>query len=67
MQYCALGFDVNVIMSFANNSYLDAPGIAPFARVTTARGMVVVDRLYNGYGDMTSVCTEPGFNSYCNG
>lgn len=37
-----------VFINYADNSYLDEQGFAPFGRVMT--GMDVVDRLYSGYG-----------------
>jgi peptidyl-prolyl cis-trans isomerase A (cyclophilin A) len=37
-----------VFINYADNSYLDKDGFAPFGRVVT--GMEVVDKLYSGYG-----------------
>jgi peptidyl-prolyl cis-trans isomerase A (cyclophilin A) len=37
-----------VFINYADNSYLDQQGFAPFGRVVT--GMDAVDRLYSGYG-----------------
>jgi peptidyl-prolyl cis-trans isomerase A (cyclophilin A) len=37
-----------VFINFADNSYLDKDGFAPFGQVVT--GMEVVDKLYSGYG-----------------
>jgi len=39
-----------MFINFGDNSFLDGQGFAPFGRVT--EGMEVVDKLYNGYGDM---------------
>ena len=41
-----------LFINYANNSYLDASGFAPFARVTS--GMSVVDAIYSGYGQTPS-------------
>ena len=38
-----------VFISFKDNSFLDNQGFTPFGQVT--KGMDVVDKLYNGYGD----------------
>jgi peptidyl-prolyl cis-trans isomerase A (cyclophilin A) len=38
-----------VFVNLANNARLDASGFAPFGKVT--RGMSVINKLYNGYGD----------------
>lgn len=37
-----------VFINYANNSYLDASGFAPFAQVIS--GMDVVNQIYSGYG-----------------
>ena len=38
-----------IFINYRDNSYLDGSGFAPFGQVT--KGMMVVDRLYSGYGD----------------
>ena len=38
-----------VFINFADNSFLDEKGFAPFGRV--ASGMNVVDKIYSGYGE----------------
>ena len=38
-----------LFINYANNSYLDASGFAPFAQVTD--GMNIVDQIYSGYGE----------------
>jgi len=37
-----------IYINYADNSYLDDSGFAPFAQVTS--GMDIVDRIYSGYG-----------------
>ncbi len=39
-----------LFVNYGDNSFLDSQGFSPFGRVVT--GMDVVDKLYNGYGDM---------------
>jgi peptidyl-prolyl cis-trans isomerase A (cyclophilin A) len=42
-----------VFINFKNNAFLDAQRFAPFGEVV--EGMDVVDKLYNGYGDMAEM------------
>ena len=49
---------------------LDGPGFAPFGRITTAKGMAVVERLYHGYGDEGgpgSLCAQGSTYPFCKG
>lgn len=38
-----------IFINYRDNAYLDDSGFAPFGKVT--KGMMIVDRLYSGYGD----------------
>ncbi|MBI5883876.1 MAG: peptidylprolyl isomerase [Elusimicrobia bacterium] len=46
-----------IFINYGNNSGLDRDGFSPFGQVV--KGMEVVDKLYDGYGDM------PDFGGHC--
>ncbi len=60
VSFATAGPDTRTTQIFINtvdNSFLDEHGFAPFAKVT--KGMEVVDRLYNGYGEGAPQGTGP--------
>ena len=60
ISFATAGPDTRTTQIFINtvdNSFLDEHGFAPFAKVT--KGMEVVDRLYNGYGEGAPQGTGP--------
>lgn len=60
VSFATAGPDTRTTQVFINtvdNSFLDEHGFAPFAKVS--KGMEVVDRLYNGYGEGAPQGTGP--------
>eukprot|EP00195_Chlamydomonas_chlamydogama_P007920 CAMPEP_0202893834 /NCGR_PEP_ID=MMETSP1392-20130828/3333_1 /ASSEMBLY_ACC=CAM_ASM_000868 /TAXON_ID=225041 /ORGANISM="Chlamydomonas chlamydogama, Strain SAG 11-48b" /LENGTH=242 /DNA_ID=CAMNT_0049578303 /DNA_START=1612 /DNA_END=2340 /DNA_ORIENTATION=- len=66
--YCALGFSTNIFINYGNNSAkLDAPGFAPFGKVSEDDMVNVVDKLYKEYGEVADLCGTGSTDVYCNG
>ena len=67
-EYCAQGFSTNIFVNYADNRRLDANGFAIFGTVVPP-GMVVVDRLYAGYGEVAELCSvaNGSHTRFCNG
>jgi len=65
--YCAQGFSTNIFVNLQDNSkLLDGPGFSPVGTVSDA-DMVVVDKLYAGYGEVASLCPAGARDPFCVG
>jgi len=64
--YCAIGFSTNIFINYGNNSRLDRAGFSIFGSISR-EGMAVVDRLYDGYGEVADLCGANSTDTYCKG